>query len=168
MVKILSMTPTIRTISEKKLVGNRLNMSLANDKTRELWQSFMPRRKEITTVLSTDLFCMQVYDKPVDASSIDEHATFDKWAAVEVATDDRIPPGMDIYTLPGGLYAVFIHKGAAATGPKTFQYIFGTWLPASDYVLDDRPHVEVLGAKYKNDDATSEEEVWIPIKFKAQ
>lgn len=41
-----------------------------------------------------------------------------------------------------------------------------TWLPASDYNLDNRPHFEVLGEKYKNNDPTSEEEIWIPIKLK--
>ena len=74
---------------------------------------------------------------------------------------------METYILPGGLYAVFLHKGAATTGPKTFQYIFGTWLPESDYSLDIRPHFEILGEKYKNDDPDSEEEIWIPIKPKS-
>jgi AraC family transcriptional regulator len=68
--------------------------------------------------------------------------------------------------LKDGLYAVFLHKGAASTGGKTFKYIFETWLPNSCYLLDNRPHFEILGAKYKNDDPGSEEEVWIPIKQK--
>ena len=93
-------------------------------------------------------------------------ATFDKWAAVEVAAFDTVPENMETYTMAGGLYAVFIHKGASDTGANTFQYIFGTWLPASNYVLDNRAHVEVLGDMYKNDDPTSEEEVWIPVKPK--
>ena len=38
--------------------------------------------------------------------------------------------------------------------------------PNSDYKPDDRPHFELLGAKYKNDDPDSEEEIWIPIKRK--
>jgi AraC family transcriptional regulator len=42
----------------------------------------------------------------------------------------------------------------------------GTWLPGSDFVLDTRPHFEVLGDQYKNNDTTSEEEIWIPIKLK--
>ncbi|MEP1984886.1 MAG: GyrI-like domain-containing protein, partial [Maribacter dokdonensis] len=40
------------------------------------------------------------------------------------------------------------------------------WIPNSEYQLDGRPHFEVLGAKYKNNDPNSEEEVWIPIKAK--
>lgn len=29
-----------------------------------------------------------------------------------------------------------------------------------------QPHFEVLGEKYKDNDPTSEEEIWIPIKAK--
>jgi AraC family transcriptional regulator len=39
-------------------------------------------------------------------------------------------------------------------------------LPNSAYALDDRAHFEVLGEKYKNNDPSSEEEIWIPIKVK--
>jgi AraC family transcriptional regulator len=73
---------------------------------------------------------------------------------------------MESFLLTGGLYAVFIHKGSASAGPKTFQYIFGTWIPNSIYDVDNRPHFEILGNKYKNEDPDSEEEVWIPIKLK--
>ncbi len=39
-------------------------------------------------------------------------------------------------------------------------------LPNSEYELENRPHFEVLGEKYKNNDPNSEEEIWIPIKKK--
>ncbi len=63
------------------------------------------------------------------------------------------------------VYAVFDYKGLN-TDDSIFRYIFGTWLPNSDYDLDDRPHFEVLGKKYRNNDPASEEEIWIPIKEK--
>jgi AraC family transcriptional regulator len=69
-------------------------------------------------------------------------------------------------TLPQGLYAVFVHKGAASEGPKTYQYILGAWLPNSDFKLDNRPHFAIRGEKYKSEDPDSEEELWIPIKAK--
>ncbi|MFZ1515671.1 MAG: GyrI-like domain-containing protein, partial [Saprospiraceae bacterium] len=68
-------------------------------------------------------------------------------------------------TIPGGLYAVFYYKGLS-TDTAIFEYIFNTWLPNSEYGLDDRPHFEILGERYKNNDADSEEEIWIPIKNK--
>ena len=70
---------------------------------------------------------------------------------------------METFTLPVGLYGVFDHKGLSNDN-SIFQYIFGTWLPNSTYQLDNRPHFEILGEKYRNNDPASEEEIWVPIK----
>lgn len=88
-------------------------------------------------------------------------------AAVEVHNFNVTPYGMEAYVLSGGLYAVFMHKGSS-TDSNTFLFIFGTWLPNSTYELDDRPHFELLGEKYRNNDPSSEEEICIPIKMKEQ
>jgi AraC family transcriptional regulator len=160
------MNPEIQISGEKKLIGQRIKMSLADNMTYALWRGFMPRRKEISNNLTNDLFSMQVYDKSYDFSNFNPEATFDKWAAIEVFDFKTVPLEMERFTLPEGLYAVFNYKGAASQGAKMFQYIFGTWLPASDYLLDNRPHFEILGEKYKNEDPDSEEEIWIPIKLK--
>src|SRR5690606_22833685 len=90
---------------------------------------------------------------------------FDRWATVEVADFDNVPIDMETFILPSGLYAVFEYQGLS-TDNSIFQYILGKWLPESEYDLDDRPHFEVLGEKYKNNDPSSEEEIWIPIRFK--
>ena len=58
---------------------------------------------------------------------------------------------------------IFDHKGSSSDH-SIFEYIFSKWLPASKYEVDDRPHFEVLGLNYKNNDPESEEEIWIPIK----
>lgn len=160
------MTPVIKTLSPKKLIGKCMNMSLTNDRTSELFKSFMPRKKEITTAVSNDVFCMRVYDASYDFKNFNQGASFDKWAAVEVTGIDTIPAEMESYMLPPGLYAVFTYKGSSEdTSP--FQFIFGTWLPnEKEYELDNRPHFEILGEKYKNDDLNSEEEIWIPIKLR--
>jgi len=154
----------IETIAQKKLAGMRIRMSYAHNKTHELWKGFMSRRSAIRNSIGTDLFSLQVYPPSFDFNSFDPHALFEKWAAVEVTEFDETPDDMETFLLPGGLYAVFLHKGAAATASKTFTWIFGTWLPQSGYHLDLRPHFEILGEKYKNDDPASEEEVWIPIR----
>jgi AraC family transcriptional regulator len=43
---------------------------------------------------------------------------------------------------------------------------FNNGLPDSQYLLDKRPHFEILGKKYKHNHPNSQEEVWIPIKEK--
>ena len=160
------MNPRIETLPATKLVGLQTRMSMADNKTVALWQTLMPRRAEIANRTSTDFISMQVYDKGLDFSTFNAHTPFQKWAAVEVADFNNVPAGMETYTLEGGLYAVFIHKGKPEAFPQTLKHIFVDWMPTSGYELDAREHFEVLGEKYQRNSDSSEEEVWIPIKKK--
>lgn len=154
------MTPRIETSNEKKLVGLSLPMSYAANTTGLLWQKFMPRRKEITNNVSGDLISLQIYPPGFDFGP---QTQFEKWAAVEVTDFDHVPDQMKTFVLPGGTYAVFDYKGSS-NDTRIFQYIFMEWLPKSGFTLDNRPHYEVLGAKYKNASPDSEEEIWIPVR----
>jgi AraC family transcriptional regulator len=155
------MTPRIEKLNEKKLVGKRLKMSLVDNKTAELWRSFMPNRRFITHNLTNDLFSLQVYT-PSYFTNFNPTTEFERWALVEVSTFENVPNDMEIFNLKGGLYAVFDYRGSSSDN-SIFQYIHQTWLPNSEYELDNRPHFEVLGDRYKNNDPTSEEEIWIPV-----
>ncbi len=159
----MKIQPRIQTISEKKLLGKFVTMSLANNKTAELWRGFMPGRNEIKDKLNNELISMEVYKEPLRLGDLNQE--FEKWAAVEVSDIENTPDDLTSFDLKGGLYAVFDYKGLD-TDIQIFIYIFGTWLPNSNYILDNRPHFQVLGEKYKRNDPTSEEEIWIPIKMK--
>jgi AraC family transcriptional regulator len=152
----------IKNVKPKKLIGMKLTMSFADNKTGLLWQRFMLKRKEIKNNLNADLISMQRYGPAFDFGPNTE---FEKWAAVEVSDLTNAPDKMETFLLPEGLYAVFQYKGSSMD-TRIFQYIFGEWLPASTYQLDNRPHFEVLGEKYKNASPDSEEEIWIPVKPK--
>jgi len=159
------MTPRLETLLAKTFIGLRMKMSLANNQTFTLWNTFMKRQTEIKNCVGNNLFSLQSYERHyfVDFNPSNE---FEKWAAVEVNAIESIPENMELLTVPAGNYAVFTHIGGAETGSKTFQYIFQQWLPQSDYDLDNRPHFEILGDKYKNGSPDSEEEIWIPIQPK--
>lgn len=153
----------IETIPSRKLIGMHIRMSLLDNRTAEVWRSFMPRRREIHS-LTNDLFSMQVFGDSYCFDPVDPEAPFEKWAAVEVAEREFIPAGMESFELPGGKYAVYTYRGSSAQAADVFRYIFGTWLPDSGYILDNRPHFEILGERYRNNDPESEEEIWIPIR----
>lgn len=157
------MQPRIETIVSKKLIGKRLTMSLAENKTGLLWQSFMPQRKQIINAIDTDLYSVEVYDANY-FSSFKPANQFQKWAGAVVSDFNAVPEAMETLIIPTGLYAVFLHKGPASQGAKTYQYIFTNWLPTSGYQLAQRPHFAVMGTKYRGDDPSSEEELWIPIE----
>lgn len=154
----------IRTLSPKKLIGKRMKMSFADYKAPQLWGSFMPRRAEIVNTIGQELYDVHIYP-PAFFDSYNPNTVFEKWAAREVSDFDHIPAEMECFVLEEGLYAVFVHKGLD-TDVSTFDYIFSKWLPTSAYSLDDRPHFDVLGEKYKRASPESESEIWIPIKNK--
>lgn len=157
-------TPRIETFTEKKLIGKKIPMSLTQNRTGELWGSFMPQRKQILNTVSNELYSLQVYPAGY-FETFDPARPFDKWALAEVSDHDQAPEGFEVFTLPGGLYAVFHYVGSNQDA-RIFQYIFGVWLPGSGYTLDDRPHFEILGEKYRNNDPASEEDIFIPVRLK--
>ena len=61
----MELQPRIEILSEKKLVGKRIRMSLSDNRTGELWRSFMPGRNEISNNLTNELISMQVYNEPL-------------------------------------------------------------------------------------------------------
>lgn len=158
------MQPTITTIVEKKLVGKKLVMSLDNNKTFELWKSFMPRRKEIKNIIGTNLYSVEIY-LPNYFDEFNPAQEFEKWAAMEVTAVQEISDEMHSLTIPAGEYAVFHYKGLN-TDTGIFRYIYGEWLPNSKYSLDLRPHFAEMGEKYRNNDRESEEDIYIPIRPK--
>jgi len=159
------MTPRIETLVQKKLVGKRKKMSFTKNETFELWRNFMPERNTIKNVVGKELYSLEVYDKNF-FSPFSPDKEFEKWAAVEVSGFENAPAGMERLTVPAGLYAVFIHKGAATEAERTYNFIFSEWLPGSNYVLDNRPHFAIMGEKYKKDSPEAEEEIWIPVQPK--
>lgn len=161
-------TPRITFLAEKKLLGHTQTMNLVHNKTFELWSNFMPQLKHINNRVSENLFSVQVFDAEFNFNPFNPEAEFEKWACAEVADYPADLGTFKPLIIPAGMYAVFIHKGPPSLAPQTFGYIFGTWLPNSGYELDQRPHFELLGAKYKNNNPESEEEVWIPIKEKVE
>jgi len=158
----------IEVFPGKMLVGKSLRMSLVENKTKELWQSFMIERATSEKTRNTELYSVQVYDNLDYFKNFKPQCEFQKFAGIEVIDFNNIPNGFEGMSIVIGLYAVFLHKGAASEFSKTAQFIFSEWLPNSKYVLDDRPHFELLGENYKNNHPDSEEEVWIPIKEKTE
>lgn len=155
------LTPEIKAINEKKLVGIKMPMSILQDRTAELWQSFMKIKPKISGTLSKEVISLQLYPSTY-FERFNPSTEFEKWALMEVDDREQLPSGMEFFTLESGLYAVFRYKGLSSD-KSIFQYIYGDWIPNSAYNLANRPHFEVLGEKYKNNDPDSEEEIWIPV-----
>ncbi|HED09296.1 MAG TPA: AraC family transcriptional regulator [Caldithrix abyssi] len=158
--------PEIREAGERKLLGLRMVSTVSDNRTFELWSRFRPRVREIRHRKGDRFYSVQHFPDNFSLSTFSGETRFDKWAAVEVTDHRDVPEGMETLILPAGQYAVFIHRGAAREFHRTFQYIFGHWLPYSGYDLDARPQFEIMEADYRPDDPGTEEQVWIPVRPK--
>jgi len=159
--------PKIKDIDSKKLIGICISTSLADDKTSLLWNRFMKLKGSIASTKGENLYSVQEYGEKFMKGEFDTQSEFNKWAATEVSGFGKIPKGLEKLEIPAGKYAVFTHKGTAKEFSETSNYIFYEWLPASEFVLDDRPHFEVLGEDYKGpENPDSIEHIWIPVKTK--
>ena len=158
--------PKIVNIPPRKLAGMRIRTSMANDQTRSLWQRFRPRIKDIPDRLQSGMYSVQILDPNLQQEDFTPHTEFEKWAAVEVSSFDRLPDDMEGLVLSGGAYAVYTYKGPASAYFQTYHYVVNTWLPGTPYELDHREQFEIMGDNYHPMDPEAEEEVWIPVREK--
>ena len=119
----------------------------------------MPNKFKITNTINEELIALQYY-----GDFNDTNQPYDIMACAEVSDLNDIPDELIGFTIPTGDYAVFVLKGMDAGG--LYRKILSEWLPDSDYVIDDRPHFQVMGKKYINGSEKSEEDFYIPITSK--
>ncbi len=80
----------------------------------------------------------------------------------------RLEEGLRDEVLPGGLWAVTVHRGSYATLSDTYLRLVGGWFPHTGRALADRPCLEL----YLNSPRDTREEdllteVWAPIEARA-
>lgn len=160
------MEPKIETLAETRLAGIKSRMSIVNNSTAGLWRKFMPLRRQIGHTLDTTLYSVEVYEDLDFFRDFDPSREFEKWAAVPVSSSACIPEDLEALLIPAGLYAVFCYKGRESEVSGMYHYIYGTWVPKSNYTLDHRPHFAIMGPAYKGEHPDSEEQLWIPVREK--
>ncbi len=147
------------------IVGKFISLNLLKYNVTPLWSSFMPNRHLITNTSDENLYSLSIYPEGY-FHNFSPTTNFIKWAGKRVNTIHDVPTGMDILLVQEGLYMVFNYKGSSEKAGEFFNMVYSKCIPESDYTLDNRPHFEILGAKYKNNSDDSEEEIWIPVKPK--
>jgi AraC family transcriptional regulator len=164
----INMEPLYKTIPEMKIVGclGKFISVLSPDKNNmvvipALWQSFMPRIREIKNAKSQINLGVCYEVPPNEIVRADECMYM---AAMEVTSFDNVPNGMKTFTIPSGEYAVFTHKGALDNFEHTMNYIYGSWLPKSGKKLRHAPDIEMYDHRFKLNEVDSEIDVYIPVE----
>ncbi len=135
---------------------------LCNDDTRSqipaLWQRFAPQIGTVPTQVGHSTF-------GVCYNGANKQGEITYMAGIAVAEPAKVS-GFDVVTIPTADYAVFTHEGSLAHILDTVEYIFGQWVPNSEYELTGTPDFELYDERFDPINDTGELEYWVPIKRK--
>ena len=142
------------------IVGMQIRSSLKNNEVPQLWTKFSPRENEIQHVINPSNFWGISFDYEQKKDDME----FSYIAGKEVTSTEDIPDGMTFIELPNQTYAVFTHKGSLDHLTKTYNYIYGIWLPKSKYKSDESaPELELYDERFQFGLPTSEMDIYVPI-----
>ncbi len=157
----LSMEPDIITRPAIKLVGIAKQYDNADLSLSKLWSAFRPYRDKILNRTGDESF--GIYESYKEQG---DEVKFSYVCTAPVLNFDHIPEGMTARELPEQLYAKFVHRGSITNLDQTLKYIWGSWLPKSDYNYVEKPDFELYPSGYNVADPKCEMALHIPIKAK--
>jgi AraC family transcriptional regulator len=153
-VKTLEQTePTFITKPAFTVVGLRITAKPKSPEIPKLWDAFVSRMGELKNVSEP------YASYGVMAGAGDD---LDYMAGNPVSDIARLPAGMERWDIPETTYAVF--ETRLPKIEETFDYIFGTWLPASNYQHDAEPVLERYGETFRPDNPVVS--IYVPVKKK--
>jgi predicted transcriptional regulator YdeE/DNA-binding transcriptional MerR regulator len=131
-----------------------------NQEIAAMWQhDFNPRIGEIKSVSPN------AYGVCITPEGLPE-GEFQYIAGMEVASEGDVPAGMVLTEVPAGQYAVFEHHGALEKLGETYEYIYQSWLPSSDYKAASPLDYEMYDEKFNDFREDSILYLYLPITKK--
>ena len=142
------------------IVGMQIRSSLKNNEVPQLWMKFSPHENEIQHVINPSNF----WGISFDYEQKKDDTEFSYLAGKEVTSKEDIPDGMTFIEIPAHTYAVFTHKGSLDYLTKTYNYIYGIWLPKSNYKYNEStPELELYDERFQFGLPDSEMDIYVPI-----
>lgn len=129
-----------------------------------LWRDLRPKVCQLSGGQERDCYgvCIQ---------NTGDAGAFDYFAGVQLLEGDETPTDMVALRIPQQSYAVFVHKvSRPKLGPdirSSYSYIFGTWLPQSDYKLTKGYDFEFYTERFDPSTMSGEIDLYIPVTPKS-
>ena len=157
----ISMEPEIVEQAAMKIVGIATQYDDGDLSLPKLWSAFRPYRDNIPNRVGSDFFGIyECYEED------DNNTRFVYICSAQVANFDEVPEGLITRELEAQTYARFTHTGPIARLEDTLRYIWGSWLPKSNYEYADKPDFELLPAGFNDQDPDNKIYLNIPVTHK--
>ncbi|WP_224491079.1 GyrI-like domain-containing protein [Robertkochia flava] len=151
-----------------RIIGIKRSFEACRIQPQEPWMKFMPLLKTLASGRADSyLYAVQEYQTNPDSPQYGPATIIHFWAGIRMRNEaNLLPKEVESLTVTSGSYAVFLHRGPAREFSKTMDDILNGWLPDSGYVLEQRPHLQVMTPEYKGPEhPDAEEEVWVPVRL---
>lgn len=149
--------PAIVLEREFHIIGLKKTVKPGDALIRNLWYEFSQRKSEIENIITNEKvlgICEYMPD-------ITDESEFEYITGVEVTDYNYIPDGMITKTIPLSKYAVFTHRGTVEEMKRTYNMIYGIWLPLSGYELAEMDTIEI----YSTNNQNGWLDIYIPLKL---
>ncbi|MBA4305047.1 MAG: hypothetical protein C0424_12530 [Sphingobacteriaceae bacterium] len=139
----------------------RTTHNLLNMQNASLWMAFRSGLGSTPLPAPEAWFSVSFY--PADYfSAFSPAKSYDLACGIGAMNGEAMPSFAQEVEIPAGDYAVFTYQGLPGAAP--FEWILRSWLPASGFQLDHRPHFERMPADYSPHNPQATEEIWVPVK----
>jgi len=161
-LEVNKMEPKIITKPGFTLVGLRYFGKNENLEISHHWERFNQRVRELgglpnETGNAAIGLCITPEDESIDGA-------FEYVAGLPVTEAEDVPEDFVVRHVPEQTYAVFAHKGDLPSLQKTYEYIYETWLPQSNYKLAGKMDFEYYNADFKDFAPDSVFYIYVPVE----
>lgn len=155
-----TMKPEIRFVEDQKVLFVR-RTGPYDVAAAEAWKTLM-RHAFWRMLFNRDTKIIGIsHDDP----EVTEQSKLRYDACMTVKGDVKPKGELGVQTLPGGKYAVFLHKGPYDQIDATYDQIFSAWLPQSPFKLRDTPCYEMyLKDPRRTKPENLETQIYVPIQ----
>ncbi len=149
--------PRFETMEARQIIGLSTRYSFeTNGGIPAQWVEFFTRAEAAGLPLTGESFGV--------CHDMAEDGTFGYLAGVE-AQGRLAPEGFARVTIPDGCFAVFTHRGPAATLRDTVGAIWNSYLPQAAFRITGAPDFELYPAGYDPTDPKGRVEIWVPVEM---
>lgn len=132
-IRKVAMTPEIRTIQPIELICARASGSYA-EAAPKAWETIM-KFAYSNRLMSKETRSIGIsHDDP--SITLPDHIRYD--ACLDIKADVSSHQSITTCEIPGGKYAIFLHKGSYQDFQHSYHFIFNQWLPESGEKLRDQ------------------------------
>lgn len=160
----VTVRPQIVKFEGAAVAGLRGQTTIGKNVVPLLWKRFLEMEGMITgRAKNARRFGICETDETVYTMNRD--AVFSEFVGIEVESAKGLPEQFEQKILHAGKYAVFTHTGSLARLRETFDFIWGTWFPASGTQLDYGEDFELYDERFRGpDNPESQIDIYVPIK----